>query len=296
MASDEQLLLRLSNYHALDSLEVCAEKVVVVHDKRKREQILRELQILKKAVKHEIKKYQSLRKSITQPKGISSSFSLIKRKQKPKEGEGEGEGEKLESGVQGDGTGEEEAAYEAYSDGSQHIVNLLGIVPNPHDGTLSICLEYLDAGSLQDVLKMGGCSDESILSGISVQLVAGLDFLHGMRIIHRDIKPSNCLVSSSGLVKLADLWLARTLDQGASFAESFLGYSRIHSTGARNRRQVYFWIRHMEPWPHIARRGCRQVPIPGLQPRLRPAREKRPKARLLDFATIYSRSTCTVTP
>ena len=38
----------------LDSLEVCAEKVVVVHDKRKREQILRELQILKKAVKHEI--------------------------------------------------------------------------------------------------------------------------------------------------------------------------------------------------------------------------------------------------
>ena len=65
----------------LDSLKVCAEKVVVVHDNKK-EQILRELEILRKAVRRETKKYQSLRKSITQPEGLSSSISLVKKKQK----------------------------------------------------------------------------------------------------------------------------------------------------------------------------------------------------------------------
>ena len=201
----------------LDSLKVCAEKVVVVNN-NKRVQILRELEVLRKAVRRETKKYQSLRKSITQPEGLSSSISLVKKKPKPKEEVSEGSGE---GGAEDRGEGGLEEPYEA-PDGSQHIVNLLGIGPNPHDGTLSICLEYLDAGSLQDVVKMGGCPDEVVLSGIAVQLVAGLDFLHGMRVIHRDIKPSNCLINSGGLVKLADFGLARTLDKGASFAESFL--------------------------------------------------------------------------
>lgn len=105
-----------------------------------------------------------------------------------------------------------------------HVVQLIDVVPNPRDGTLSICLEYFDAGSLQDVVDAGGCRDEHFLRKVSKQLLKGLSFLHSLRLIHRDIKPSNALVSSKGVVKLADFGLARTLGAGSyAVADSFVG-------------------------------------------------------------------------
>ena len=190
----------------LDTLTVCAEKVILVGDKEKRVQMLRELDILRKAMNKETQKYKQ-RRSREVSKNISGigspSCSSV------------GELSVLQMAQSLTGS---ERPY-----GSEHVVQLLGIVPNPRDGTLSLCLDYMDGGSLQDVMNLGGCTVESILKGISVQAVAGLEFLHGMRVIHRDIKPSNCLVNSKGVVKLADFGLARKLDQGHSVAESFIG-------------------------------------------------------------------------
>ena len=41
-------------------------------------------------------------------------------------------------------------------------------------------------------------------------MLRGVEFLHGNRVIHRDLKPQNLLVSSNGCLKLADFGLART--------------------------------------------------------------------------------------
>eukprot|EP01036_Dinobryon_divergens_P025049 gene25049-33561_t len=106
---------------------------------------------------------------------------------------------------------------------SPFIVQLLEVLSNPLDGTLSICLEYLDGGSLQDLIKDGGCRDEGRLASIAFQMTAGLVFLHGLRVMHRDLKPSNALINAAGRVKLADFGLARSLDSGTSLAESFVG-------------------------------------------------------------------------
>ena len=104
-----------------------------------------------------------------------------------------------------------------------NVVSLLDIVPNPRDGTLSICLEYMDGGSLQDLVKTALPQRERVVQGIAKQMLHGLQFLHALRLIHRDVKPSNALISSAGVVKLADFGLARTLESGASLAESFCG-------------------------------------------------------------------------
>ena len=49
---------------------------------------------------------------------------------------------------------------------SPFIVQLLEVLSNPLDGTLSICLELLDGGSLQDLVRAGGCRDEARLASI----------------------------------------------------------------------------------------------------------------------------------
>lgn len=53
-------------------------------------------------------------------------------------------------------------------------------------------------GSLQDIVRMGGCQGEYVIQNIARQIFTGVDFLHSLRLIHRDLKPSNALISSEG--------------------------------------------------------------------------------------------------
>lgn len=106
---------------------------------------------------------------------------------------------------------------------SNFLVRPLEILNNPFDGTLSLCLEYMDGGSLQDMIRLGGCKNETVLASISYQMLSGLSYLHSLRLIHRDLKPSNVLVSLLGRVKLADFGLAKSLDLNSSLADSFVG-------------------------------------------------------------------------
>ena len=226
----------------LDTLTVCAEKVIIVGNKGKRLQMLRELDILRKAMKKETKKYQLRRSKDMRSQGQGNNSKTYSQQELSASRNSASHvpstatlstDTAASGGVGGViGVGEQPLSAlqlaksiqeDCKPNGSRHVVQLLGIVPNPYDGTLSLCLDYMDGGSLQDVMKMGGCDNENILRGISVQVCAGLDFLHGMRVIHRDIKPSNCLVSSTGIVKLADFGLARKLEHGHSLAESFIG-------------------------------------------------------------------------
>jgi serine/threonine protein kinase len=97
------------------------------------------------------------------------------------------------------------------------------------DGTLSICLEYMAGGSLQDVVQAGGCRDELVLAGLARQVLAGVAYLHSHRHIHRDIKPGNILIGGGSLVeggavvKISDFGISKELEEGHSLADSFLG-------------------------------------------------------------------------
>ena len=74
------------------------------------------------------------------------------------------------------------------------------------DGEISICMEFMDGGSLDLLLKQAIRIPENVLASISATVLKGLAYLRETHhIIHRDVKPSNILVNSRGEVKFVTL-------------------------------------------------------------------------------------------
>lgn len=101
-----------------------------------------------------------------------------------------------------------------------HIVGFYGAFYS--DGEISICIEYMDAGSLDLILKKAGRIPENILGKITFAVLKGLSYLRDKHaIMHRDVKPSNILVNSSGEIKICDFGVSGQLID--SMANSFVG-------------------------------------------------------------------------
>jgi len=79
----------------------------------------------------------------------------------------------------------------------------------PLHNTISIVMEYVDGGTLADLLKVRKRFDPAEAVAIVRQVAEGLGAAHARGIIHRDVKPRNIMLTSEGLVKLADMGLAR---------------------------------------------------------------------------------------
>ncbi|XP_071119043.1 dual specificity mitogen-activated protein kinase kinase 1-like isoform X1 [Haliotis cracherodii] len=103
---------------------------------------------------------------------------------------------------------------------SPYIVGFYGAFYS--DGEISICMEYMDGGSLDLILKRAGRIPEPILGVINVAVLKGLSYLRERhQIIHRDVKPSNILVNSRGEIKICDFGVSGQLID--SMANSFVG-------------------------------------------------------------------------
>jgi serine/threonine protein kinase len=77
------------------------------------------------------------------------------------------------------------------------------------EGNIYMVIEYMDCGSLEDVIRYCKRIPEDILSKISAQILKGLAYLHEEKgIVHRDIKPANILINSQGICKIADFGMA----------------------------------------------------------------------------------------
>lgn len=86
---------------------------------------------------------------------------------------------------------------------SPYIIHYYGAIVNGLQ--VSLVLEFMDLGSLADVLRLAGPIPEPILGRIMHDVLRGLIYLHEeLNMIHRDLKPSNILLDSKGHVKLCD--------------------------------------------------------------------------------------------
>lgn len=84
-------------------------------------------------------------------------------------------------------------------------------------------IEYVDGRSVQDWLnKLEQFSLGDALH-ITIVCAEALHHAHSQNMVHRDIKPDNILLTSKGVVKVADFGLAKVLDEDVSMTQSGTG-------------------------------------------------------------------------
>lgn len=89
------------------------------------------------------------------------------------------------------------------------------------EGSIQILLEFMDMGSLDDIIKLCEKIPENVLAEVSYQILKGLEFLEEKNIIHRDIKPSNILLNENGETKISDFGLSKEMQE--NFTGTFTG-------------------------------------------------------------------------
>jgi protein-serine/threonine kinase len=89
-----------------------------------------------------------------------------------------------------------------------------------------LALEFMDAGSLQELVAERGALPERALAGIAFQVFSALVSLHSRNYLHRDLKPTNVLLSKDGRVRLCDFGLAVALASSLDVAHTIVGTSR----------------------------------------------------------------------
>jgi hypothetical protein len=77
------------------------------------------------------------------------------------------------------------------------------------DGRELVSMEYVDGGTLLEVLQNRGPLDLKEAQDIASQFLAGLESIHQAGLIHRDVKPENIMITRAGRVVVMDFGLAR---------------------------------------------------------------------------------------
>jgi len=125
---------------------------------------------------------------------------------------------------------------------SPYIVGFYGVFFS--NSQISLCMEYMDGGSLDLILKKVGRIPEPILGKITVAVLEGLKYLrYQQQVLHRDVKPSNLLVNTRGEIKMCDFGVSGELinSKASSFVgtRSYMSPERLLGSGYNIRSDIW---------------------------------------------------------
>jgi eukaryotic-like serine/threonine-protein kinase len=90
--------------------------------------------------------------------------------------------------------------------------NVVGVFDQgDDDGTLFLAMEYVDGGTLRDLMRAQAPLRPSAALALLDPVLAALGAAHQAGLVHRDVKPENVLLADDGRVKVADFGLARAV-------------------------------------------------------------------------------------
>ncbi len=91
--------------------------------------------------------------------------------------------------------------------------NIVGVYDVGREGNINyIVMELIDGRTLNEIIAERAPMDYREVIDISRQVASALKVAHKNKIIHRDIKPHNIMVTSDGVVKLADFGIAKAVN------------------------------------------------------------------------------------
>jgi eukaryotic-like serine/threonine-protein kinase len=96
--------------------------------------------------------------------------------------------------------------------GLQHQ-NIVGVYDVGREGNINyIVMELVDGQTLNEIIAKEAPMDYRRVIEITKQVAAALRVAHKNKIIHRDVKPHNIMVTTDGIVKLADFGIAKAVN------------------------------------------------------------------------------------
>lgn len=88
-----------------------------------------------------------------------------------------------------------------------HIVQLYEA--GEREGTLFMAMQYVDGGTLKELLQREAPLDPEKCLPIVEHVAAALDYAHEEGFVHRDVKPTNILLTKEGQAILTDFGIAK---------------------------------------------------------------------------------------
>ncbi|MCQ2237900.1 MAG: bifunctional serine/threonine-protein kinase/formylglycine-generating enzyme family protein [Bacteroidaceae bacterium] len=92
---------------------------------------------------------------------------------------------------------------------NHHIVQIHDIFEE--NGTAYYVMEYMDGGSLDEMLKQSALSEDAALKYVR-EIADALQCIHAQNILHLDVKPANVLMRSNGECALIDFGISKRYD------------------------------------------------------------------------------------